>query len=160
MIHASGAKWRGRLARWLRAPFVGRRWLAGSAVATALAVAQAQQPVPTHWIAYARMTGNALQARLSEGTGELISRLHERLSARQERRAASLPVVVRIWISPEGRIARSAFDTLGDPQADADLRAILHSHPLLEPPPADMLQPLVLQLTLRPNPDYKPPAPE
>ena len=37
---------------------------------------------------------------------------------------------------------------LGDAQADADLRALMTAQPLSEPPPRDMRQPMVLQLTL------------
>jgi hypothetical protein len=159
MLRSLG-RWYDRPARWLQAP-AGRRLLAGSAMmATVLAVAQAQQNAPAHWIAYARMTVEALQTRLNEGMDERISRLHEWLKARQGRRITPLPVVVRIWISPEGQIVRGEFESLGDREADADLRALLLSHPALEAPPADMRQPLILQLTLRPNPDYKPPVPD
>ncbi|MDR0634846.1 MAG: hypothetical protein LBF91_07705 [Azoarcus sp.] len=135
----------------------GKRLLAGSAMlATALAAAQSEPPAaPAHWIAYAQTVGKSLQTRLSEGTGELISRLHERLQTRQEGHATPLSIVTRVWISPEGQITQSAFDTLDDPQTDADLRAFLLSHPILAPPPIDMRQPLILQLTLRPNPEYR-----
>ncbi|THF60437.1 YbaB/EbfC family DNA-binding protein [Pseudothauera rhizosphaerae] len=146
----------GLFARVLRRVFPRRAGLvAGSAMAAAvLTVAQAQEQVPAHWIAYAQVTGNALQIRLSEGAGELITRLHERLRERQQGRAVPLPVVVRIWISSEGWVVRSDFDSLGDVQTDADLRAILSAHPLPEPPPPDMRQPMVLRLTLQPNPEF------
>jgi len=42
-----------------------------------------------------------------------------------------------------------AFHSLGNAQADADLRQLLTAQPLSEPPPRDMRQPMVLQLTLK-----------
>lgn len=142
-----------------------RRWLArfgvrlstGAAVA-AVASAQAQQTVPEHWISYATVTGQHLQSRLSEGGGELVTRLHQWLESRAAAGAQSVAVVVKIWIAPSGEISRSEFASLGDVQADADLRAILGTQPVPQTPPPDMLQPLVLRLTLRANPDYQPPV--
>lgn len=58
------------------------------------------------------------------------------------------PVVVRVWVAPSGKIDRVAFDSLGDAQADTDLRTLLTTQPLAEPPPRDMRQPMVLQLSL------------
>lgn len=130
-----------------------RRLLAGSALAAAMSVAHAQEAIPAHWIAYAQLTGNELQARLSEGTGDLISRLHAWLYKRHDQGGAH-PVNVRIWISPQGWVEKTEFESLGDAQADADLRAILSARPLPEPPPPDMQQPMVLQLTLQSNPEY------
>ncbi|WP_407352064.1 TonB C-terminal domain-containing protein [Luteimonas sp. R10] len=154
---ADGGRRPGWLARaWARMSARRTHLLAGTALAAALSVAQAQEAVPEHWIVYARMTGNALQAQLSEGAGDLVTRMHAWMNRQQEQSGEPLSVVVRIWISPEGWVERSEFDNLGDAQADADLRAILSAHPLPEPPPPDMRQPLVLQLTLQPNPDYEP----
>ncbi|MNR63492.1 hypothetical protein D3C85_1858230 [compost metagenome] len=56
--------------------------------------------------------------------------------------------MVRLWVTPQGRIERLEFDSLGQAQADADLRQLLAADPLPEPPPRDMRQPLVLQLSL------------
>ncbi|WP_434027776.1 TonB C-terminal domain-containing protein [[Pseudomonas] boreopolis] len=146
-IEASMRQWARSLSRRVRL------WAAGLLAVGALA-AQAEEAVPASWIDYAATTGNALQARLSEGGGDLVTRLHAWLETRQARSATPLPVVVRLWISPRGTVERSEFGSLGDVQADADLRAILAASPLPEPPPEDMPQPLVMQLTLQPNPDF------
>lgn len=155
VLTTSGKRFPGRLA-WAWAWLCSRRTrlLAGSALAATLTIAQAQETAPAHWVTYARLTGNALQARLSEGGGELVTRLHVWLGKRQDSRNEPLRVMVRIWISPQGFVERSEFGSLGDVQADADLRAILSAHPLPEPPPPDLRQPLVLRLTLLPNPEY------
>lgn len=128
-------------------------WLACAVLAAALGVAQAQETPPPAWIEYARLTSSELQVRLSEDAGELVTRLHAFLGKRQGDHEP-VPVIVRIWISPQGWIERSEFQTLGNAQADADLRALLAARALPQAPPADMRQPLVLRLTLRPNPDY------
>lgn len=132
-----------------------RAQLAAAALAVVLSLTQAQETPPPGWIAYARLTGSELQVRLSEGAGELVTRLHEFLRKRQSDEAP-MPIIVRIWISQEGWIERSEFQTLGSPQADADLRALLAARALPQAPPTDMRQPLVLRLTLRPNRDYDP----
>lgn len=143
-----------------------RRLVAGSALVAVMTMTQAQTAPPQHWVAYAQMTGNELQARLSDGPGDLVSRLHGWLEERQGSHAEPFSIVVRIWITQDGWVERSEFDSLGDVQADADLRALLSAKPLPEPPPPDMRQPMVLQLTLQANPDYhldqepKPAAPK
>lgn len=134
----------------------GLRWprlLAGSLLAAGLAATpgQAQEVAPAHWVDYAHAAGGALQSRLSDGAGELVTRLHERLS-RQAQAGAARTVLVQLWISGHGNVERSQFDSFGDVQADADLRALLAARPL-PAPPADMRQPLVLRLTLQANPE-------
>ena len=60
------------------------------------------------------------------------------------------PVVTQVWIAPDGQVRRIEFATLGEAQADADLRALLTRR--LAAPPPDMRQPIVLQLSLDPAP--------
>ncbi|UYB54308.1 TonB C-terminal domain-containing protein [Xanthomonas sp. AM6] len=133
--------------------FVGGAMLAAGAGATATPV---PAPVPTHWVPYAALASGELQHRLSDEGGDLVTRLHAWLEQPQVVAAHAEPWVVRIWISAQGRIERAEFRTLGSPQADADLRALLAAKPLSALPPADMQQPLVLGLSLRANPDYAP----
>ena len=120
-----------------------------SATAPVAATAQTQQQVPQHWVSY--LAGNQLQSSLSDPANDTVVRLH---AWRQERRlkegqsAPPAPVVVRVWVAPSGKVDRVAFDSLGDAQADTDLRTLLTAQPLAEPPPRDMRQPMVLQLTL------------
>ena len=155
----SPRRWKKRWEAWaraLRARLSRPRGLAGTVLVAGLAVmpVQAQEVAPAHWVAYARQAGTTLQARLSEDAGELVTRLHAHLAQRADHPVPG-PVMVQVWISGQGREERSAFDSLGSTQADADLRALLASRPL-PPPPADMRQPLVLRLRLQPNPDFVP----
>ncbi|MBB1599040.1 hypothetical protein [Variovorax sp. UMC13] len=124
--------------------------LVGLGLAATGAPVQAQTPVPQHWISYANMAGNQLQSTLSDPADAVVQRLHAWMQARLLREGAPPPppLVVRVWVAADGRVERVAFDSLGDAQADADLRALLTAQPLSEPPPRDMRQPMVLQLTL------------
>lgn len=122
-----------------------------AATAPALAQPSVPQPVPQHWISYANMAGNQLQATLSDPANEAVVRLHASMQARLLREGQPVPpppLIVRVWVEPDGKVERVAFDPLGDVQADADLRTLLTAQPLAEPPPRDMRQPMVLQLTL------------
>lgn len=122
-----------------------------SAAAPVAATAQTQQQVPQHWISYANLAGNQLQSSLSDPGSDTVVRLHAWMQARMLKEGQPIPpapVVVRVWVAPSGKIERVAFDSLGDAQADTDLRALLTAQPLAEPPPRDMRQPMVLQLTL------------
>ena len=122
-----------------------------SAAAPVVATAQTQQQVPQHWISYANLAGNQLQSSLSDPASDTVVRLHAWMQARMLKEGQPVPpppVVVRVWVAPSGKVDRVAFDSLGDAQADTDLRALLTAQPLAEPPPRDMRQPMVLQLTL------------
>lgn len=122
-----------------------------SAAAPVVATAQTQQQVPQHWISYANLAGNQLQSSLSDPASDTVVRLHAWMQARMLKEGQPVPpppVVVRVWVAPSGKVERVAFDSLGDAQADTDLRALLTAQPLAEPPPRDMRQPMVLQLTL------------
>lgn len=117
----------------------------------ALAQSTAGQPVPPHWIGYAQRVSHQFQDRLGDPGNEAVVRLHAWMQERlleQAQPDPAPPLVVRVWVAPAGQVARLEFDSLGQPQADTDLRALLTSEPLLEPPPSDMRQPMVLQLTL------------
>ena len=122
-----------------------------SATAPVAATAQTQQQVPQHWISYANLAGNQLQSSLSDPANDTVVRLHAWMQERMVKEGQSAPpapVVVRVWVAPSGKVDRVAFDSLGDAQADTDLRTLLTAQPLAEPPPRDMRQPMVLQLTL------------
>lgn len=112
----------------------------------------ARAPVPQHWISYAELAGNQFQGRLSDPADETVQRLHAWMQQRLLEEGRTLPpppLIVRVWVAPDGRPERVAFDSLGNAQADADLRQLLTAQPLSEPPPRDMRQPMVLQLTLK-----------
>lgn len=113
--------------------------------------AAVQNTVPAHWMAYAQLASNQLHDWLSDAENESATRLYEWGQARmagQAGTAAPESVEVRLWLDAKGRIERAEFTSLGDMQADADLRQVLTTQPLSEPPPSDMAQPMILQLTL------------
>ncbi|MGJ7543088.1 YbaB/EbfC family DNA-binding protein [Variovorax sp. LT1R16] len=124
--------------------------LVGLGLAASGTPALAVTPIPQHWISYANMAGNQLQSTLSDPADAAVQRLHAWMQARLLREGAPPPppLVVRVWVAADGRVERVAFESLGDAQADADLRTLLTAQPLSEPPPRDMRQPMVLQLTL------------
>lgn len=122
-----------------------------AAAAPLAASAQAQPQVPQHWISYANLASNQLQSSLSDPASDTVVRLHTWMQERMLKEGQPVPpapVVVRVWVAGSGKVERVAFDSLGDAQADTDLRALLTAQPLAEPPPRDMRQPMVLQLTL------------
>jgi hypothetical protein len=63
---------------------------------------------------------------------------------------APLRVVVSIWVDGIGSIERVSFQPLSSEQATADLKTLL-SRASPGPPPADMLQPVRLMLSLGPR---------
>jgi hypothetical protein len=64
--------------------------------------------------------------------------------------AASLKITVRTWVSPDGKVERLAFGASDDANIAEGLRALL-TGVQVGPPPADMLQPLQLRMSLRPK---------
>ncbi len=124
----------------------------GLSVSTAPVMAQAPAPqVPPHWISYAQLVSNQFQDRLGDPASDTVVRLHGWMQERLLKDGQPVPppaVIVRVWIAAAGQVERLEFASLGQAQADADLRALLMSQPLSEPPPRDMRQPMVLQLTL------------
>ncbi|MCY1205495.1 hypothetical protein D3C87_930990 [compost metagenome] len=143
----------GKIRGWRRLRLaLGGLGLGLSAAAAPLAAsAQAQPQVPQHWISYANLASNQLQSSLSDPASDTVVRLHTWMQERMLKEGQPVPpapVVVRVWVAGSGKVERVAFDSLGDAQADTDLRALLTAQPLAEPPPRDMRQPMVLQLTL------------
>lgn len=108
------------------------------------------QSVPQHWISYAQMAGNQLEAWLSDPANDTVVRLHGWMQERLLKDGQPLPppLVVKVWVAPDGKISRTEFASLGQAQADADLRSLMMTQSLSEPPPRDMRQPMVLQLSL------------
>jgi hypothetical protein len=113
--------------------------------------------VPPAWIAYARIVGEQFQHSL-ESYDDTANELHAFLEDRMQHAPAdTIPstVTVRAWIGNDGAVTRVAFDSLGDAQADNDLRAVLMAHGIGVSPPADMRQPLRVRLVLEAKPDAR-----
>ncbi|WP_445393396.1 hypothetical protein ACUDTH_19395 [Stenotrophomonas pavanii] len=127
-----------------------RWWRHLAAVLGALALGSASvsaQEAPAHWMAYAASVGGQLQQRLQQEHDPQAQRVLEWLEAHPD---TPMPLPVSLWIAADGRISKLEFDSLGDAQVDADLRATLQAAPLQAAPPADMRQPLRLGLALTP----------
>ena len=92
-----------------------------------------------------RRRGGQLQQRLQQEQDPQAQRVLEWLQAHPD---VPTPLPVSVWIAADGRISKLEFDSLGDTQVDAALRATLQSAPLQAAPPADMRQPLRLGLVL------------
>ncbi|MGF6418931.1 hypothetical protein ABH900_002434 [Stenotrophomonas sp. AN71] len=125
-----------------------RGWWRLATLFGALALGSASvsaQEAPAHWMAYAAAVGDQLQQRLQQEQDPQAQRVLEWLQAHPE---TPTPLPVSLWIAADGRISRLEFDSLGDRQVDADLRATLQSAPLQSAPPADMRQPLRLGVAL------------
>lgn len=127
-----------------------RWWRRLAAVFGALALGSAAasaQEAPAHWMAYAAAVGGQLQQRLQQEQDPQAQRVLQWLQAHPD---TPTPLPVSVWIAADGRISKLEFDSLGDAQVDADLRATLQAVPLQAAPPADMRQPLRLGLALTP----------
>jgi hypothetical protein len=114
--------------------------------------------VPQTWIAYAQIVGEQFQRSL-EAYDDTANELHAFLEDRMQHAPAdTIPsmVTVRAWIGNDGAVTRVAFESLGDAQADNDLRALLMAHAIGVSPPADMRQPLRVRLVLEAKPDAQP----
>ncbi|HEY4317907.1 MAG TPA: YbaB/EbfC family DNA-binding protein [Herbaspirillum sp.] len=121
----------------------------GLAVSSSPVSAQTAQP-PQNWISYAQLASNQFEGWLSDPENDTVQRLHAWMQQRmlQDGQPLSPSLVTRVWIAGDGHVGRVEFPTLGNAQADADLRTLLTEQPLSEPPPPDMRQPMILQLTL------------
>lgn len=112
--------------------------------------------VPQSWVAYAQLVGQQFQAWI-EADDPDADRFHQFLDTRMSETGPGIrplsAVLVRAWIGSDGRVTRVSFDSLGDPKADATLRTLLTAHPVPNPPPPDMRQPLRVRLHIQPNPD-------
>jgi hypothetical protein len=121
----------------------------GLAVSSSPVSAQTAPP-PQNWISYAQLASNQFEGWLSDPENDTVQRLHAWMQQRmlQDGEPLSPSLITRVWVAADGRVNRVDFATLGNAQADADLRTLLTEQALSEPPPPDMRQPMVLQLTL------------
>lgn len=122
----------------------------GMTVAAVQLPAASAQPVPAQWIAYAQMAGTQFEAWLSDPANDTAARLHAWMQERslQGGQPAPPPLIVRVWVAPSGQVQRVEFASMGQAQADADLRALMTTRALPAAPPPDMRQPMMLELTL------------
>lgn len=105
---------------------------------------------PSTWRNYAMRLQANFQQRLAEHDKAVARIANEMAHARSATGAsdASPPaaVTMRVWVAPNGKLERVAFDNLTEAAA-ADLGVLLGTADVGAPPP-DMLQPLRLRLSL------------
>ncbi|HEY3598842.1 MAG TPA: YbaB/EbfC family DNA-binding protein [Paraburkholderia sp.] len=140
---------RNGLSRWLRLV------IGVSAIAWSIGGWAQSTGVPQPWVSYAQLVGRQFQAWL-EADDDAANQLHAFLEDRILHPKGDAPpsaIVIRAWVGADGAVTTVAFDSLGDPKADAILRSLLTARPITEPPPPDMRQPLRVRLRLEANPD-------
>lgn len=122
----------------------------GLTVVAAQLPAASAQTIPQQWIGYAQMAGTQFEAWLSDPASDTAARLHAWMQERSAQGGQFVPppLIVRVWVAPSGQVQRVEFASLGQAQADADLRALMTARVLPEVPPPDMRQPMMLELTL------------
>ncbi|MBB5051847.1 MULTISPECIES: hypothetical protein [Afipia] len=100
---------------------------------------------PATWQNFAGELKGSFENRLA-GDAAAARRLHEALAKHDKHSSETL--VVRSWVTSAGKIERLEFDGIDDVDIIVGLRALLASV-VVSPPPADMLQPLHLHLSVR-----------
>lgn len=126
---------------------------AGSSTLTASgqdAAYRSAAAAPQSWQVFARQMQGIFEQRLAGDEKE--TRAFQDYLAKREgvENAPPLTFVARTWILHDGNIERMEFDGLDDKEISLSLRAIL-MRGNVGAPPADMLQPVRLRLSLRPK---------
>ncbi|HEX3506701.1 MAG TPA: hypothetical protein VHU22_25240 [Xanthobacteraceae bacterium] len=109
---------------------------------------QAAKEVPSSWRDYAMQLVEKLQQRLASDN-DVSGKIADEISGGAAG-AAPRTTIVRVWVSPDGKVERLAFDDLSGDVADA-MRTLLSDSDVGAPPP-DMLQPLHIRLSLAGKP--------
>jgi hypothetical protein len=102
---------------------------------------------PASWQEFAKQ----LQVRFAQrlvSDDEGAAKFRDYLTKRAEAGITPLKPGVRVWVLPNGKVERLEFDGLGDDDVAVNLRALL-MRGNVGAPPADLLQPLHLRLSLQ-----------
>lgn len=103
---------------------------------------------PPAWQAFAVRLQSRFQEKLS--AEDIVRRFQDEMAKRGHSTETAVDVViVRAWIMPDGRVERVEFGRV-DPALAVRLRTVL-SEANVGAPPADMLQPVHVRLSLRPK---------
>lgn len=103
--------------------------------------------VPAAWRDFALLVKSRLQDWLAQDD-EPVLHFRASLDAHSKSDRGAPTIVARVWIMADGKVERAEFDGLE--AADAvELRAILAQKNVGAAPPADMMQPLHLRLSLQ-----------
>jgi hypothetical protein len=155
-IHTGGGRisWRRRGARGLGAALGALAVLLGAKPTSAKAapdidgMPKAAQ-VPAAWQDFAKRLQLRLQERLASDSTPAL-RFHDAIARRApDAGAAPPPIVVRVWVMPDGKVQRIELEGLDD-DASHDLSALLIGDGVGSTP-LDMPQPLRMRLSLRPK---------
>ena len=145
---------RHRMTSWKRAfRFLGA--VTGLFAAATSGVAQdadyrSAATAPASWQAFAKQLQGRFEQRLAADDTD-ARKFQDYLAKRDaEPNTPPLTFVARTWILPDGKIERLEFDGLDDQEIAVNLRVLLTRDKVGVPPP-DMLQPLRLRLSLRPE---------
>lgn len=104
---------------------------------------------PAEWVRYAE-TATATISDWLEEDGEAATRLRAYLHAtRPVADQPTPPLLLKVWIAPDGRVERIDFTPFAHEEANADLRTAVVGRRLVAPPP-NMLLPLRLSIQLEP----------
>lgn len=117
--------------------------------APAISAYRPAQEAPAEWQRFAQRLQAHFRDRLQADNGEAGRRLSTFLLKR--RGVADLPtlkLVVRTWVATDGAVERVDVGGLDDRRVRADLTSILGRGNVGMAPPADMLQPVAIGLTL------------
>lgn len=137
----------GRLTRWVAA-VVGAS-LAVTAPATAQTVAPSA--APAEWVRYAESATTTISGWLEED-GEAATRLRAYLhETRPVADQPTPPLLLKVWIAPDGAVERIEFTPFAHEAPNADLRGAIVGRRLAAPP-REMLLPLRLSIQLEPAP--------
>ncbi|MBC8750773.1 MULTISPECIES: hypothetical protein [Paraburkholderia] len=100
---------------------------------------------PQAWVVYAQRVSQLFQTALES---DAAHRVHARFEQSASGATGGAPPVLRVkaWFEPDGRVSHVEFDSLGDNEADAELRQVLLAQNIGAKPPHGMAQPLVVRL--------------
>jgi len=105
---------------------------------------------PAAWQEFARQLQGRFQQRLAADDARAQAFQDYMAKRAAGAGATTATLIVRAWILPDGNVDRLEFDGLEDDAVPVNLESILANGDVGAPPP-DMLQPLRLRLSLRPN---------
>ena len=124
--------------------------LCAGPAATQTSIYRNPDQVPPSWVQFSKLVKYRAEQWIA-GDDPLAARFRVYVkvhSGRVDGPPATL--TVRVWVDPDGTIARVSFPAFKDAGATADLRTILTSGNVGERPPPDMLQPLNLRFSISP----------
>ncbi|MGO4683751.1 hypothetical protein [Hyphomicrobium sp. 2TAF46] len=111
---------------------------------------KSSERAPPSWTQFAKLVKYRFETWVS-GIDPQAARFRVYVKAHMGREDGPPPVLtVKVWVNPDGSIARVSFAEFKDKGATEDLRAILMRGNVGEPPPSDMLQPLNLRFAISP----------